>query len=148
MVDTKNYQTAKQKLLEEKLNLEEKLLTIRQKGSAWVEPMKDFIKGLIYQQKIAKAKNTGHELAVMAKKLGSNFFLSDRCLKFSLNSAWCALAVTPDAARAQLKNPELCREEDLNLHAIAGTCTSSMPVYQFQHPGFFTILSETVKLWL
>src|SRR3990172_630054 len=27
------------------------------------------------------------------------------------------------------------REEDSNLHAIADTCPSSMPVYQFQHPG-------------
>ena len=68
IVDTNNYQLAKQKLLEEKLEIEERILKIKQKGTDWIEPMDKFIKGLIYQQKIAKAKNNGHELSVMAKK--------------------------------------------------------------------------------
>ena len=107
IVDRNDYQQMKDKFLNQKLNLEEKIATIQTKGSAWIEPMRNFLKGLIYQQKIAKAKNNDHDLAVMVKKLGSNFFLSDRRLNFSLNFPWTALVPTGDGARAGLPVPKL-----------------------------------------
>ena len=114
VIEQKDYQQTKKILIEQKLNLEEKINKVLSKGSAWIEPMEKFIKGLIYQQKIAKAKNTDHKPNVMVKKLGSNFFLSNRLLNFSLNLPWTALAAAPNAARVKLRTPELWQGSESN----------------------------------
>ncbi len=116
VIDQKDYQQTKERLIKLKLNLEEKINKVLNKGSAWIEPMNKFIKGLIYQQKIAKAKNTDHELSVMVKKLGSNFFLSNRLLNFSSNLPWIALVPSGIGTRAKLRTPELWQEQESNLY--------------------------------
>ena len=103
-----------EKLVEEKMVLENKITKIRKKGSESVELVEEFIKSALRAQKIAKAKNDSHLLAQMAKKVGSNYFLNSRQLEFSYHLAFSALAAPPFAARAQLPIPNLCPVSSLN----------------------------------
>ena len=48
--------------------------------------------------KIARAKNNCHDLRVMAKKVGSNFFLMNRRLSANLNYAFVPLSGTEGGA--------------------------------------------------
>ncbi|KKU29299.1 MAG: hypothetical protein UX42_C0001G0051 [Microgenomates group bacterium GW2011_GWC1_46_20] len=51
-------------------------------------------------QKIARAKNNCHDLSIMAKKVGSNFFLMNRRLSANLDYAFRALATGGGVASA------------------------------------------------
>ena len=50
--------------------------------------------------KIARAKNNCHDLRVMAKKVGSNFFLMNRRLSANLNFPFTGLFAEAGAATA------------------------------------------------
>src|SRR3989344_8005145 len=51
-------------------------------------------------EKIVRTKNNCHDLAIMAKKVGSNFFLMNRRLSANLNYAFAALSAEGGAASA------------------------------------------------
>ncbi|KKS88610.1 MAG: hypothetical protein UV63_C0032G0016 [Microgenomates group bacterium GW2011_GWC1_43_11] len=51
-------------------------------------------------QKVARAENNCHDLRVMAKKVGSNFFLINRRLSANLNYAFAELSAEAGAASA------------------------------------------------
>ena len=108
IVSTVEYQKTKEKLVEEKMVLEDKIIKIKKKGSDWAELVEEFIKSALRAQKIAKAKNNRHDLAIMAKKVGSNYFLNARRLEFSYGLTFSVLAAPPFAARARLPVPNLC----------------------------------------
>jgi len=78
IVDPEAYKTKKNELFEAKLKLQEEITKIEEGGSSWLEPMREFINVAINCDKIARAKNNCEELAFFAKRVGSNFFLSNR----------------------------------------------------------------------
>ena len=98
IIDTQNYQKKKNELMEEKLVLENKISEIKEKGSLWLEPMREFINCALRAQKIARAKNNSHLLAQMAKKVGSNYLLENERLEFSLLLPYKMLAARGGAA--------------------------------------------------
>ena len=53
--------------------------------------MREFINVAINCDKIARAKNNGEELAFFAKRVGSNFFLSNRQLSAEYKKGFAAL---------------------------------------------------------
>ena len=116
IIDTESYQRKKDEILQQKQFLKEKIEEIKTKGSSWLEPLKEFIKEAAGAAKIARAKNNCHDLAIMAKKVGSNYFLKDKRLEFSLSEASAALAAGGGAASASSYGLLLCGREDLNLH--------------------------------
>ena len=56
------------------------------------KPMRDFVNRALRAQKIAREKNNCHNLAVVAKKVGSNYSLFNRRLSADLNFPFAALA--------------------------------------------------------
>ena len=116
IVDTESYQRKKDELLQIKKRLQEEIEEIKTKGSSWLEPLKEFIKEAADAAKIARAKNNCKDLAIFAKKVGSNYFLNDKRLEFSLSEASAALAVRAGAASAYPSDLLLCRGQELNLH--------------------------------
>ncbi len=66
----------------------------------WIEGVKEFIDYAQKCAKIARAKNNCHDLSIMAKKVGSNFFLLNRRLSANLNYAFAALSAEAVAASA------------------------------------------------
>src|SRR3990167_6754941 len=74
VIEPEIYKQKKNELFDEKLKLEEKKSQIQKNGTVWLEPMREFVNCALQAQKIARAKNNCHDLSIMAKKVGSNFF--------------------------------------------------------------------------
>ena len=100
VIEPEIYKQKKNELFDEKLKLEEKKSQIEKNGSSWLEPMREFVNCALQAQKIARAKNNCHDLSIMAKKVGSNFFLMNRRLSVNLNYASAALSAEGGAASA------------------------------------------------
>jgi len=100
VIEPEIYKQKKNELFDEKLKLEEKKSQIEKNGTIWIEPMKEFVNCALQAQKIAAAKNNCHDLSIMAKKVGSNFFLMNRRLSAKLNYAFAALSAEGGAASA------------------------------------------------
>ncbi len=136
IIDTESYQRKKDELLKVKKELQEKITEIKIKGSSWLEPMKEFIKEAADAAKIARAKNNCKDLAIFAKKVGSNYFLKDKRLEFSLSEASAALAARAGAASAYPSDLLLCRREDSNLQSSQNTVLNRARL-PFRHCGVF-----------
>ena len=100
VIEPEIYKQKKNELFDEKLKLEEKKSQISKNGTVWLEPMREFVNCALQAQKIARAKNNCHDLSIMAKKVGSNFFLMNRRLSANLNFAFAALSAEGGAASA------------------------------------------------
>src|SRR3989344_2269723 len=100
VIEPEIYKQKKNELFEEKLKLEEKKSQIMKNGTVWLEPMREFINCALQAQKIARAKNNCPDLSIMAKKVGSNFFLMNRRLSANLNYTFAALSAEGGAASA------------------------------------------------
>ena len=100
VIEPEIYKQKKNELFDEKLKLEEKKSQIEKNGTVWLEPTREFVNCALQAQKIARAKNNCHDLSIMAKKVGSNFFLMNRRLSANLNYAFAALSAERGAASA------------------------------------------------
>lgn len=74
IVDTEDYQLKKKSLLEKKKVLKEKIVEVKSKGSAWLEPMRQFINETALAAKIARAKNNSHPTCSCGQKSRLGFF--------------------------------------------------------------------------
>ncbi len=97
IIDPEIYKTKKNEFFEEKLKISEELEQIKQNGSSWLEPFKNFIGSALSCAKIARAKNTSHDLSIMAKTVGSNFFLTDRRLVPEYNQGFAEVCASGGA---------------------------------------------------
>ena len=94
------YQKKKNELFEKKLKIQEKMAVAKEKGSVWLEPMREFMDCAILAQKIARVKNNPHELSFIGKKVGSNYLFLDGLLKADRKYEFAALAANGGAACA------------------------------------------------
>ena len=109
VIEPEVYKQKKNELFEEKLGLTEKIFQIEKNGTVWLELMREFVISALQAQKIARAKNNCHDLAIMAKKVGSNFFLINRRLSANLNYAFAALSAEGGAASAALNSASISK---------------------------------------
>ena len=96
IIDSEIYKKKKNELFEEKLKITEEIEKIKQTGSSWLEPMREFVDRALQSRKIARAKNTKEDLAIFAKTVGSDFFLTDRQLIPTYNLGFATLQSLPD----------------------------------------------------
>ncbi len=85
------YQAKKQKLLNEKLDIEQKLRDFEQMGNNWLEPMKEMIFEA-KQAKILLSQGDNQQILTFLKNVGSNFILKDKKFNFAPKIGWRALA--------------------------------------------------------
>ena len=83
------YQTKKQKLLNEKLEIEQKLRDFEQMGNNWLEPMRKMIFEA-KQAKILLSQGDNQQILTFLKNVGSNFILKDKKLNFCFKIGWRA----------------------------------------------------------
>jgi len=100
IIDPQIYQEKKNKLVEEKIKLKEKMNSISKNGSEWLGLMREFIQVAASAAKIARAKNNCSDLAITAKKVGSDYSLNNRQLSCVYKTGFSALAAWPFAACA------------------------------------------------
>ena len=96
VIDSEIYKTKKNELFEEKLKITEEIERIKQTGSNWLGHMREFVDRALQCRKIARAKNTKEDLAIFAKTVGSDFFLTDRQLVPTYNLGFASLQALPD----------------------------------------------------
>lgn len=108
LIDPQTFQHKKNELIQAKADLQDKLKEINTTGNTWLEPFSEWMEQAFHACKILRAKNTGHELAFMAKTVSSNLFLQNQKLFVDYASpGWNIFASTlPDAKNYQ-KNSHL-----------------------------------------
>ena len=92
IVDSETFKQKKNQFFEEKMKLQETIAKLEIGGSSWIEPMREFIKTASECEKIARAKNNCEDVAIFAKRVGSNFFLSDRRLAAEFRQSFAAVS--------------------------------------------------------
>ena len=90
-IDPEEYQTKKSKLLNEKLDIQQKIRDFEQKGNNWLEPMKEMILASS-QAKILLSQSDNQEIRSFLKNIGSNFILKDKTFRFEGQKGWRTLA--------------------------------------------------------
>ena len=91
VIDTEIYKKKKNELFDLKLKINEEIDKTNTGGSSWLEPFREWISEAESIAKIARAKNTCHDLKEMAKTVGSDLLLYDRQLKVTYNQGFAEL---------------------------------------------------------
>src|SRR4030042_5144710 len=84
VISTEEYTSRKQKILNQKLELQEKIRDFEQKGLSWLEPAREFVLKLNYAEKLRNSDNFP-EMKTFLKNIGSNHILRNQKLIFSFN---------------------------------------------------------------
>ncbi len=118
VISPEDYQKKKNELVETRSLLNSKIKEISQNGVEWLEPFQEFVNSALSAHKIARAKNSCHDLSIMAKTVGSNFFLMDRRLFASFKKggfdALAAEAGATSATHSRLSSSYWLRDIDSN----------------------------------
>ena len=119
IISPEDYKKKKNELVETKSLLNSKIKEISQNGVEWLEPFQEFVNSALSAHKIARAKNSCHDLSIMAKTVGSNFFLKDRRLSASFKKggfdALSAEAGAESATSRSLSSLYWLRDKDSDL---------------------------------
>ena len=93
-ISTEEYAEKKQKILNQKIEISEKLRAFQQKGLSWLEPAKNFILASNEAKKAALGTDLV-EKAQFLKKVGSNLVLVDQNIKYFPRGPWKILGNLP-----------------------------------------------------
>lgn len=85
------YQAKKQKLFNEKLEIEQRIRDFEQSGNNWLEPMREMIFEA-KQAKILLSQGNNQQAREFLKNVGLNFILKDKKFNFEAAIGWWAFA--------------------------------------------------------
>ena len=86
-ISQQEYLSRKEKFLNEKVALEERLSKINTQGNIWLEPLAEFLEAAHQAGPVATDKNLAAKREFL-KKIGSNFRLAQATLEFSYTFPW------------------------------------------------------------
>ena len=86
-ISREEYTNKKQKILNQKIDIQEKLKVFEQKGNCWLERTRKYILDAKQAKIISLSKNFS-EMKNFLKKIGSNPLLRDREISISLKNEW------------------------------------------------------------
>ena len=136
-LSTAEYAAKKEKLVNEKVRIQENITNVETKGVSWLEPAREFVMSLNQAANLL-SHNDSVGMTAFLKNIGANHSLRNRQFEFSPKLQWALAAERSEAVVSDLQFPFWCPGQDSNLHALAGYSTSRSNVYQFQHPGITT----------
>ena len=113
IISTEEYTSRKQKILTQKLELQEKIRDFEQKGLSWLEPAKEFVLKLNQAEKLLASENYA-EMTTFLKNIGSNHILQDQKLIFSVKPPFNSAAERSEAAFQNLTFPKWWTRADSN----------------------------------
>ena len=93
-ISTEEYAEKKQKILNQKIEISEKLKAFQKKGYSWLEPAKNFILTSNEAKNVASGTDLA-EKAEFLKKVGSNLVLQEQNIKYFPRGAWKILGNLP-----------------------------------------------------
>ena len=115
VLSIKEYTAKKQKLLSQKVELQEKISDFEQKGLSWLEPAREFVLSLNQATKLMETENK-KEMTTFFKNIGSNHILQNRQLIFSPKIPYNLVAERSEANQRNLTFPYWCPQEESNPH--------------------------------
>ena len=103
VITNEKYTLRKQKMLNEKIEVSEKINDFEQKGLSWLEPAKEFVLNL---KKAHELKNSGDypEILTFLKNIGSNHYLQNRKWHFDAKIPYNLVAAAGGANSHNLTN--------------------------------------------
>ena len=99
-IESEIYKQKKNELFNLKVKLQDEKAKMETTGAIWLERLGEFIETASGIEKIARAKKNDQGLAILAKRVGSNFTLEDRRLGFVYQQGFAALRLSPLKRRA------------------------------------------------
>jgi len=87
VIDKDEYVAKKKKFINQKIDFEEKIKDISDKGNNWLEQMRDFILDAKTIKKVAQEGDL-QKIRQSIKKVGSNFILKDKKFYFTAHMGW------------------------------------------------------------
>ena len=132
IVDTETFKQKKNQFFEEKIKLQETIAKLEAGGLSWIEPMREFIQTATECEKIARAKNNCEDVGIFAKRVGSNFFLSDRRLTAEFRQSFAAVSrarTARDFETVPLSDSFLVGVERLELSASSSQTMRANALY-------------------
>ena len=108
------YAAKKEKLIAEKVRLEEKITEIEQGGASWLEPAREFVLSLNQAAKLIENENKA-EMTTFLKNVGSNCILENRQFKFSPKIPYDLVAERSEATSKTLQFSDWLRDQGSNL---------------------------------
>ncbi len=91
IIDRVEYQAKKESLLKQKVRLEEKLTALETGAMGWLEPCLEFLQAAHQAGPLASGDDYSSQKEFL-KKIGSNFRVSAKTLRFSYHLPWSLLA--------------------------------------------------------
>ena len=101
VITTEEYTSRKQKLLNKKIEIQEKIKDFEQNCLSWLEPAKEFLANLEKAWKLKKSEDYS-EISTFLKNIGSNHILQNRQLLFSLSDPYKLLTEQSEASSSKL----------------------------------------------
>ena len=108
------YAAKKEKLVDEKVRLQEKITDFEQKGLSWLEPVREFILYL-NQAKNLLAENDYPKMTTFLKNIGANHILRNRQFVFAPKIQYEMAAERSEADSSGLPFPKVSAREESNL---------------------------------
>ena len=91
VITSEEYAAQKQKMLDQRVELKEKIRDIEDKGVSWLEPAREFVKSLNTADKLLESEDKS-EMTTFLKQIGSNHILIDKSFSFSPKKPFQILA--------------------------------------------------------
>ena len=117
IVFEEEYLAQKQKMLDQKVDLKEKIREIEDGIVSWLEPAREFVKSLNQAQNLLESRDKA-EMTTFLKQIGSNHILIDKTFSFLANGPLQIVAERRlrrrEAPSSNLQNPDWRCESDLN----------------------------------
>ncbi|MEK7579578.1 MAG: zinc ribbon domain-containing protein [Patescibacteria group bacterium] len=120
VISEEEYLAQKQKMIDQRVGLKEKIHEIEDKGVSWLEPARAWVK-FLNQADILLSSGDKSEMTTFLKQIGSNHILFDKSFSFSPKKPFQILAERRQSRRSVeldfLQNSNWRRREDSNLQA-------------------------------
>ena len=107
------YTLKKEKFLNSKVEIQEKISDFEQKGLSWLEPAREFVLSLNKAEKILESEDRS-EMTTFLKNIGSNHILQNRQLIFKPVNPYDLVAESPTGGEANLTLPIWQRHGESN----------------------------------
>src|SRR3989344_6405553 len=94
IITSEEYAAQKQKMLDQRVELKEKIHEIEDKDVSWLEPARTWVKSLNQADKLLSSGDKS-EMTTFLKQIGSNHILIDKSFSFSPKKPFQILAYLP-----------------------------------------------------
>ena len=112
-ITAQEYASRKEKLVKQKVGLQEEIEDFEQKGLSWLEPAREFVLSLNQATKLLETENKS-EMTTFLKNIGSDCILQNRQLIFSPKIPYDLVAERGEATPPCLQFPVWWTRGDSN----------------------------------